>query len=307
MNGGQRTRRGVVIIVMALCATLLTGCLGVSPHGVAQHEAKRDYHLAAGNALIESDLMTGLNGLGDFTAVGYMHGVAGSDELHVQNESSVIGGTIVSRESSDDAAYTIDMVHIEGSGMTYHLFGEGYLPVTRTPWVATPGQDAQRQGVQLCHDVSAVWFVCEIVQAWIHAQEVHAASLPFHQEMSADGSRHYVTALTPNSLEQAGLFDFDEDLRARLGEEVLESFMPLHIWMDQDGVVSKIETSASLQAEQDLLLELQFGFELTGVPGEDDAPIDPATLDPGVITTMTDPVQVERLWEQIGAIRKQDS
>ncbi|MDO5051903.1 MAG: hypothetical protein Q4E05_03310 [Pseudoclavibacter sp.] len=295
--------RGFGAAVAALiCTMLLAGCFGVRPYAVADHDEKRRYHVEAGRVMVESDLLGGLSGVRDFASVGYMHGVAGGAELHVQKESIVMGGTVVTRETTDDARLTIDMVHIEGSDMNYYLFGEAYLGVTRTPWLAEPGRDVRREGDGLCVDVSAVWFLCNIMEAWWAAQEEHAEALPFRLETNADGSRHYVTALTPASLEAAGLFTFDEELSAKLGEQALQGFIPLHVWIDQDGVVSKLEANGVLTGERETL-EMQFGFELTGVPSEDDRPIDPATLDPSVITVVTDPVRLQAMWDEITRIR----
>lgn len=297
------TRRPLLALAVAAIGALgLAGCGAVTPYAVADHDAKMDYHAEMVTGLLTDEVFATLAQTENFSAVGYSHAVASSGEsLHVQHETSVMGGTWWSRESSDGEGSTIDRVHLAGQSMTYYLFGDLYLPVSGTPWVAFPEGDITQGDPASTCSYPSVWYLCGIALAWSTTSESHEAELPVLVERSADGSMHLQSAVTLRAIVDAGIFSISESLSANISDETFDTFLPLHVWFDESGLVTKAEINGSFG--DDPTLELQLGFEMKGEPSEEDQPTDPGTLDPKYLTTITDPSEITTFWNDISAIR----
>lgn len=304
-RGGARTRRvrsAIATVIGAIAALTLAGCGSVTPYGVADHDAKMSYHSDSVEGLLTDAVFVTLAETENYSSVGYTHAVASTGEsLHVQHDTSVMGATWWSRESTDGEGLTIDRIHTANSPTTYYLFGEEYLPVSGTPWVALPEGDVPQGDPASVCIYPSVWYLCGIAMAWQASSETHAAELPVLVERSADGATHLQTAVTLRAIVDAGIFSLGEGLNANLSDETFDTFLPLHVWFDADGLVTKAEINGSFG--EDPTLELQLGFEMMGEPADDDRPADPATLDQQFITTMSDSTQIEAFWEAISQIR----
>lgn len=281
----------------------LAGCAGVTPYAVADHDAKMEYHASMVSGLLTDEVFVTLSQTENFSAVGYSHAVASSGEsLHVQHETSVMGGTWWSRESSDAEGSTIDRVHLAGESLTYYLFGDLYLPVSGTPWVAFPEGDILLGDPASTCAYPSVWYLCGIAVAWQSTSDTSGAELPVLVERSADASMHLQSAVTLRAIVDAGIFSISDDLSANISDETFDTFLPLHVWFDETGLVTKAEINGSFG--QDPTLELQLGFEMRGEPSQDDQPTDPGNLDPKYLSTITDESQITTFWNEIAAIRQ---
>lgn len=297
-----RLRTFVVAATATLGALGLAGCSGITPYAVADHDAKMEYHAGMVEGLLTDEVFATLSQTENFSSVGYSHAVASSGEsLHVQHETSVMGGTWWSRESSDAEGSTIDRVHMAGESMTYYLFGDLYLPVSGTPWVSFPeGDILQGDPASTCLYPS-VWYLCGIALAWSTTSASHESDMPVLVERSADGSMHLQSAVTLRAIVDAGIFSISESLSTNISDETFDAFLPLHVWFDESGLVTKAEINGSFGS--DPTLEVQLGFEMKGEPLPDDQPTDPGTLDPKYITAITDESQINTFWADISAIR----
>lgn len=294
-----RRRLGAIAVVAAGIATL-TGCTGVTPYGVANHEAKMGYHATAAEEVLGVSVFEGIAATPAFSSVGYSHAETGENEtLHVRVETSVWDTTYLSQRAGDVENGTVDTVHIGGSGTDYFLFGDLFLPVTKTPWVSFPGRDLTRSQDDLCQ-LGSVEFLCGISAAWTLTRDAHGEDVPIQIETNADGSRHVTSVVTFTALNEAGIFTISDDLRSRLGEDVMEAYIPLHVWLDADGVLTKIEANGEVEANGEQL-QVQFGFEMTGTPTEDEKPADPSKLDQQFVTPMSEE-QAPAFWTEINKI-----
>lgn len=282
----RRLRRHATAALAIAALAVLTGCSAVTPYAVADHDAKMAFHEEAALEVLGTSVFEGIADTENFTSVGYSHAEIGSGEnLHVKQETSVWGATYVSREVNTKQNGSIDTVHMAGADRTYFLFGDAYLPATKTPWIAVPSRDLTRSQDELC-GLASVAYLCAISEAWTLTQETHGETMPVQIESNADGSRHVTSVVTFQALGDAGMFTMPDSLRSQLGDEVMEAFIPLHVWLDAEGVVTKVEANGSID-EKGETLEVQFGFEMTGTPTEADLPTDPATLDPKFVTQMS--------------------
>lgn len=295
------TRRTNALGLAVLALAMLTGCAGVTPYGVANHDAKAAFHEAAALEVLGTSIFEGIAETENFTSVGYAHAQTSQGEtLHTRLETTVWGTTYKSQQAAVIEHGTIDVVHMGGSMNTYFLFGDAYLPVTKTPWVSIPQGDIGRTQEELCR-FESVQFLCGISNAWTLTQEAHGKDIPVQIEVNADGSRHVTSAVTFASLHDAELFTMTDELRQRLGDEVMEAFIPLHVWLDPNGVVTKVEVNGQVGSDSESL-QAQFGFELTGEPNDADKPTDPATLDQSFVTQIPSG-QVGAFWTAINEIR----
>ena len=298
----RRARSLLAAALGCLVAVVLAGCASVTPYGVADHDAKMSYHAESVGGMLTDTVFVTLMGTEEFSAVGYTHAVASSGEsLHVQHDTSVLGATWWSRESTADEGTTIDRVHFGGRSTTHYLFGDAYLPVSKTPWVSFPEGDIPRDDPGAACLYPAVWYLCGIAKAWQATYDAHAASLPVLVERNADGTTHLASAVTLRAIVDANLFGIDEKLASSISDETFDTFLPLHVWFDDRGLVTKAEVNGAFG--ENPKLELQLGFELSGTPSAEDRPGDPANLDPKFVTNMTNQAEIDKFWQAIGAIR----
>ncbi|GGA66382.1 hypothetical protein GCM10011490_16310 [Pseudoclavibacter endophyticus] len=302
MNRARRLRTVLSTAVAALAVTGLAACASATPYAVANHDEKVSFHADAVQGLLTQDAFVTLSESENFSAVGYMHiNVSTGDELHMQQETSVVGQSFWSQESTDRDGETIDRVHIAGSDLTYYLFGDAYLPVSGTPWVAFPeGDIAKGDPVGVCN-YPAVTFLCAIAISWESSSEEHGANLPKMVEANEDGSIHLATAITLQSIVDSGLVTMTDDLSSSTSEETFQAFLPLHVWFDPDGLVTKAEINGTFG--DDPAYEIQYGFEMKGEPNPDDRPQDPSTLDQSFISSITSASEIQAFWDEIRAIR----
>ncbi|WP_271985472.1 hypothetical protein [Pseudoclavibacter terrae] len=299
----MRTRRLVAGMTALLVGLVLTGCATTTPTAVANHEAKLEYHADTGAELLGDSLVEGLAGVENFSATAYTHGKASTGAtLSTQHETTVVGASYVTKESTAEPGTSIDEVHMAGSGFTYYLFGSAYTTVVATPWARLPMGDLDRANdPQRTCILGTVIFMCNLVEAWQLSKESNGEELPEKLEVSADGSKHFTSAVTFDSLEEAGLYTLGDDLRSQLSEDELGTLLPLHVWVGTDGIVQKIEVNGTMDAAS-LDVEVQFGFEITGTPTADDLPDDPASLAPQYVTNVTAD-QASAFWDAIGNAR----
>jgi|GEM_PF-3881300 len=299
-DGAEARRRWAGIAVAAGVALAVTGCQTIPSHAVADHDAQVAYHADAVQQLLAGDLVASLAATPSFDAVGYSHAIASTGEkLHVQIESHVDGGTEISRESRDKAGYTIDLVHHASSSVTYYLFGDNFVQAKAvpTPWMAVPeGDNARGSDPKRVCDMRSVYYMCSILDAW-QATRTANPSIPTLVDRGADGTVHMSTAAAFDELERAGVFGMPEALRSKFSEDDLRTLIGVQVWLDSSGNVTKLEANGKIGS--DVTVELQSGFELRP-PGSATVPdINPATLDPKVITYLTTKQQADEMWARI--------
>lgn len=315
MNGRwrHRPRIGGAAAALLLIAAL-TGCAAVGrvaerlpgeqpvrPVAVADHDAKLDYHATASAAVLAREAVAQLAAVDSFASVGYVHLVTSTGEsLHVQHETSVLGATYWSRESTDDTGLTIDRVHLAGSPTTYLLFGDSYLPATGTPWVGLPEGDLGRSTAELC-SLPSVRYLCGISEAWTASVQAQADAVPMRLQVNADGSRHVLSAVTLRELSRVGIFSISPGLAERIPAETFDALLPMHVWTDAAGLVTKAEVNGAIGAEP--RIEVQLGFELLGEADPEAMPADPEELPRSYVTLLDDEDEVARLWDDVAAIR----
>lgn len=294
--------RAVAALALAVAViAALAGCRAVEPYALADHDAKMSYHELAVEGLFAETVFQVLASTAQFGSVGYTHAIASSGEkLHVQHTTYVQSDRWWSQESTDNAGLTIDRVHMQGSPTTYYLFGDAYLSVSKTPWVGVPEGDLDGTVESVCAYPS-VWYLCGMVTAWGKTRDTHGDATPVHVSVNADGSQQLRTAVTLRSLVDARIFSIADDLAATISDATYETFLPMDVFFDPDGLVTKAEINGGFGDAPHL--ELQLGFEMLGDPPEDQVPDDPAGLDPKYITMLTKPSEIDAFWDAIGAIR----
>ena len=165
----MRTQRLIAGVMTLLVGLVLTGCATTTPTAVANHEAM------LGDSLVE-----GLAGVENFSATAYTHGKASTGAtLSTQHETTVVGASYVTKESTAEPGMSIDEVHMAGSGYTYYLFGSAYTTVVATPWARLPMGDLDRAGdPQRTCILGTVIFMCNLVEAWQLSKETKGEELP---------------------------------------------------------------------------------------------------------------------------------
>lgn len=297
--GRSRILTALVLSVAAIAA--LAGCRAVEPYALANHDAKVTYHEQAIEGLFAETAFQVLASTEKFGSVGYTHAIASSGEkLHVQHTTYVQSDRWWSQESTDDAGLTIDRVHVQGSPTTYYLFGDAYLSVTKTPWVGVPEGDLDGTPESVCLYPS-VWYLCGMVTAWTNTRDAHGEAMPVHVSINEDGSKQLRTAVTLRAIVDARIFSISDDLDAKISEETYNTFLPMDVFFDANGLVTKAEINGGFG--DDPHLQLQLGFEMLGDPPQDEVPNDPAGLDPKYITMLSDPKAIADFWNAIGDIR----
>ncbi|MGO2111262.1 MAG: hypothetical protein ACTH31_06575 [Pseudoclavibacter sp.] len=299
----SRLRRAIAATVSVIAATVLAGCASPAPYAVANHDDKVGYHSGQVEGMLTEQAFVSLSNIENYSAVGYMHiNVSSGETLHMQHETSKLGNLFWSQESTDRDGMTIDRVHMAGSDSTYYLFGDAYLSVSKTPWVSFPEPDIPAGDPERVCIYPAVGFMCAIADAWETTAETHSDSVPTLVEKNADGSMHLASAVTLQSVVDSGLLTIGEELRGRISEETIQTLVPLHVWFDANGTLTKAEING--QFGDDPSFELQFGFEIKGEPNQDEQPQDPATLDQQFVSSITDRGEIEAFWDEIARVRQ---
>lgn len=297
----RRRRPALAVAVGAIAAVALSGCAAVTPYAVAHHDDKMTYHETAVEGLLTSTVFEQLAETESYAAVGYTHAQADSGEsLHQQHETSVLGATYWSQESTDADGMTIDRIHLGGSANTYYLFGDAYLSVSKTPWVTMPEGDIRADAESVCFYPS-VWYLCGIALAWQNTRDTHGDATPVKVDVKSDGSMQLTTAVTLRAIVDASLFSLSSDLEQSISDETFNTFLPLTVFFGPDGQVTKAEINGAFGESP--RLELQLGFELTGEANEENRPPDPATIDPQYVTAVTSQSEVNAFWDAIAQIR----
>ena len=255
-------------------ALVLAGCSGpvpflpkMDPWVVADHDEKMAFHASAGDALINLDATASIAALPAFQAVGYFHLETPSNgSLHVEYLSSVDGESYVSRRVSDDEGYAFDQSHEAGSPATYYLLGDNIKQqlANGKSWVQIAAGDLGRMtDPEKNCSLYAVSFMCSITDAW-NATRESTDELPVLLSQGERGDRHFSTAVTYQSLIDIGLLPKDGKYDGFLSQESRDTLVPMHLWVAEDGVITKIEVNAVLTGDNGEQLKLQTGFEITG-------------------------------------------
>ena len=266
-------RRLLAPVVAVAAALALTACSGpapfvpkVDPWVVANHDEKVAYHSSAVEEFITLDATASIAGLEAFQAVGYFHLETGSNgSLHVEYLSSVDGESYVSRRVSDDVGYAFDQSHVGGASTTYYLLGDKIKSqlAKGKSWVQLAAGDLGRLTTpeKNC-SLYAVSYLCTINHAWDLTRE-STQDLPVQLSEGERGDRHFATAVSYASLIEAGLLPADGKFDGFLTDQMRATLIPMHLWVADDGVVTKVEVNGVLTGDNGEQLKLQTGFEIT--------------------------------------------
>ncbi|WP_087007947.1 hypothetical protein [Gulosibacter sp. 10] len=304
MRSTTRSRTRRALGAAALLALGLTGCapLGVgepiSPWVVAHHDEKAEFHLGAGDALLNLDSTSGVSQLQEFQAVGYLHLEGTSVRLHMEYETSVSGESYVSRLITDQDGYSFDQSHEAGSSETYYLLGDALKEQASDgkSWVVMPVADLQRQSdpERNCQ-LFAVSYMCALIGAWNTTQD-ELDAVPVQLSRSESGSQHFSTAVSVTSLVAAGLGLDEGDLRGFDSETVV----PMHLWVNADGLVNKIEVNGVVEGENGEQLSLQIGFEITSLEASGDMqPVSRSDIPRNDLYQITSEAQLEEFLSKL--------
>lgn len=269
-----RTRHALGTVALGTAMAIgLTGCtLDATPFGqtvtpwvVADHDAKVAYHAGAGEELLSVDITAQFAQLQGFQAVGYNHVESEASSLHVEYETSANGEGYVSRLVTDRQGYSFDQSHEAGSSKTYFLVGDKLKSVASQgkSWVSVPAGDLGRfaDPERTC-SLFAVSYLCTIVAAWQDTRETEG-EVPVMLSRSQDGQRLFTTAVTLASLGKTGLLINDGRIDGFASAEQQRTLVPMHLWVDENGLVTKAEVNGTLTGDDGSEAKLQIGFELT--------------------------------------------
>lgn len=306
-------RRLFAPIVAVAAALGLTACSGpapfvpkVDPWVVANHDDKVVYHADAGTALITLDSMQRISELQAFQAVGYFHLETPSNgSLHVEYVTSVDGESYVSRRVSDESGYVFDQSHAAGTTMTYYLLGDKIKQqlANGKSWVQIPAGDLGRltDPERNC-SLYAVSFLCTITEAWDLTRE-SITELPVQLSESERGDRHFSTAVSYQSLVDAELLPKDGKFDGFLSEETRSTLIPMHLWVGEDGVVTKVEVNGVLTGDNGETLKLQTGFEITSRdPSTTMVPVDASDIPANDVFRITTPQQLDDFIQRLSQL-----
>lgn len=302
--------RGASIAALSLLtAGLLSGCqllpdTKISPWAVAHHDEKVAFHKDAGDELLNLDATAGFATLNEFQAVGFHHVESPSWRVHLEYESSVSGEGFVSKFSSNKSGFSFDQSHQAGSNETYYLLGDELKNRASNgkSWVSVPVGDLNRmQDPPRACKLFAVAFSCNLIEAWNITREQHK-SVPVKLAQSETGERHFTTAVSLSALDEAGLTiraDETEGFDAKTADETL---VPFHIWVDANGIVTKMEVNGVAVGANGEEMALQIGFELTSTSASSELkPVDPAQIPQQDLYRITTPDQLETFVEKLGS------
>lgn len=263
-------RRGTVTALSSvLAASLLTGCtpeFEIKPWAVADHDEKVAYHADAGEKLLNLDATASLTKIESFQATGYLHLESDSNgSAHFEYVTSVEGESYVSRRVSSIEGDSFDQSHQAGSAYTYFLLGDRYKKQVSEgkTWVQLPMGDLDRmRNPESNCTLYSVAYMCYLVDAWNNTRE-QDENVPVQLSRSASGDQHFTTAVSYQSLSDVGLIPADGKFDGFLTDTARAKKLPLHLWVNGDGAVTKIEVNGTLTGDDDHSLRLQIGFEMT--------------------------------------------
>lgn len=252
-----------------LTATLLTGCNSgpfMTPWVVANHDEKVAYHANAGDELLNLDATGSLAQMQAFQSTGYLHiETEKNGSKHVEYATSVDGESYVSQRISDQPDEAFDQSHEAGSPHTYFLLGDKFKQnlAGGKSWVQVPVRDLDRTRTPEANcALYSVSYMCALVDAWNLTNESRE-NVPVQLSRTSAGDQHFATAVTYASLADAGLIPAGGQFDGFLSEESRAALIPLHLWVNPDGVVTKIEVNGVLTGDGGEELRLQIGFEIT--------------------------------------------
>lgn len=295
--GGGRRRAGALA---ALAALVLTGCgtETVTGQGAADESA-----LAAQEAAVFEERMALLDeaALASFDLVGtsFNHAEYGDARTDRQTFVAKLGDppALFLQQSSSTEGDQIDSYHPAGSDRDYLLLGDAYVTLAPTRWVSVP-TSYPADALDVCV-IEGLADVCRMSAALAETMESDAAvGVPQQVFTRDDGSTQLVTAITVDSaLAQPGLIDLSSEVTSQFDEEILQSLIPLSVWQDAEGLLTKIELSGQVDGDTPLLV--QTGFEVSGVAVEENFPQPPSPLD----ITLLDGGQYQALRDAVTQIR----
>lgn len=301
------------LALLAAAGLLLTGCSGpspfvpkVDPWVVADHDAKMGYHAAAGEELLGVDIHAGLASLQAFQAVGYLHiDTESNGSAHYEYLTSVDGESYVSRRVSDRKGDAFDQSHQAGSADTYYLLGDNIKNKLSNgkSWVQIPSPDLERMSIpeRNC-SLYAVSFLCAVVDAWNTTND-SVESLPVLLSGGEAGDRHFSTAVTFDALVVAGLIPEEGQFSGFISEESRSTLIPLHLWVAEDGVVTKIEVNGVITGDNDATLKLQIGFEITSREASTElVPVSPGDIPASDLLRITTQQQLDEFVNRLSAL-----
>lgn len=298
----------VVALVLAL-AIGMTGCAAadldepVDPWVVANHDEKVAFHEGAGEELLNLDATAGLATLDEFQAVGYHHFSSDRIELHMEYETSVDGESYVSRLLSDTDGLAFDQSHEAGSSETYYLLGDAIKDdlADGNSWVRLPVADLGRQtDPEAACLLSSVAYTCALVDAWnITREEIDA--MPVKLSHSETGNQHFSTAISYGSLVDTGLMPSATELASFAS--LRDTLIPMHLWVDPDGVVTKIEVNGIVTNDLGEELSLQIGFEITSREASADmVPVVGSDVPEDDVYVVTNETELREFLDKLGQV-----
>ena len=267
----------------AALSAMLAGCAGEQIRGavVANHEAVIEYFAGASDeleALVTSGADVHLRTLDAYQAVDYHHFDAGDlGSVHVQYESYVDGQGYVCRMVTDESGRTFDLTHEAGSPYTYFLLGDQLQSASGgKPWVRTPIGDLDQfdtSGVTSNCGFYGINYLRTLSDAWLATKSELEGSgtgpgsggeLQVEVTRRADGSRQFATGVTYTSLADQNLLPPTDDptFGRFLDRDAFATLIPLHLWVDPSGAITKAEVNGTLTAGDGEQFRMQIGFEL---------------------------------------------
>ncbi|MGO1544482.1 MAG: hypothetical protein ACTHXA_09100 [Gulosibacter sp.] len=302
---------GTVMFGLSACAPLtsLGQDLGleqeVEPWVVAHHDEKATFHEGAGDELLNLDATAGLASLDEFQAVGYHHFESPDVELHMEYETSVSGESYVSRLFTDIDGYSFDQSHQEGTGETYYLLGDVIKDEVANgmSWVMVPVPDlGLKDDPSMACQLFAVAYTCALVDAWNITRE-ETESVPVQLSQTESGDQHFATAVSYGALSDTGLIIREGDLSSFGGDDADETLVPMHLWVNPEGIVTKIEINGVLENDSGEELSMQIGFELTSTSASSEmVPISSGDVPADDVYRITTEAQLEEFLTKIGQI-----
>lgn len=302
---------GILIFGLSACAPIVDAAqnagLGfeIDPDVVAHHDEKATFHEGAGDELLNLDATAGLASLDEFQAVGYHHFEATELELHMEYETSVSGESYVSRLFTDMDGYSFDQSHEAGSGETYFLLGDHIAEEIAggKSWVSMPVPDlGLKADPDSACQLFAVAYMCALVDAWNLTRD-GIESVPVQLSSSESGDQHFATAVSYGALSDTGLILREGDLKGFGDDAVRDTLIPMHLWVNPDGIITKIEVNGVLKSESGNQLSMQIGFELMSQSASTEmVPVSAGDVPQNDLYRITTQSQLEEFLTNIGSV-----
>ncbi|WP_282824894.1 hypothetical protein [Gulosibacter sediminis] len=312
MASNRRMRVTASALGALLAVSALAGCANlesfgidseVQPWAVANHDDKLSYHSEAGDALLNLDTTTGLAELETFQAVGYHHVESPDSSLHMEYETSVDGESYVSQLHTNVEGYSFDQSHRGGDTETYYLLGDAVKEVASEgkSWVSVPTGDLNRaQTPENVCQLFAVSYTCALIDAWNSSRE-QLGTVPVELSRAEDGSQHFATAVSYASLVEQGLIS--DSFSNYSSEETNATLIPMHLWVDETGLVTKVEVNGVITGDDASELAVQIGFELTSTrPSTEMTPVEVGDIPEDDLYEITTESQLETFLQQLAQV-----